>query len=38
VTAIDPAGRRVTTDHGEHEADYLVIALGADMATRRRRV
>jgi sulfide:quinone oxidoreductase len=30
VTAIDPAARRVTTDAGTHEADYLVIALGAD--------
>ena len=30
VTAIDPARRRVTTDAGVHDADYLVIALGAD--------
>jgi sulfide:quinone oxidoreductase len=30
VTAIDPAARRVTTDAGEHEADILVVALGAD--------
>jgi sulfide:quinone oxidoreductase len=30
VTAIDPEGRRVTTDGGEHEGDALVIALGAD--------
>src|SRR5262244_304626 len=30
VTAIDPAGRRVTTDVAEHEADFLVVALGAD--------
>jgi sulfide:quinone oxidoreductase len=30
VTAIDPAARRVTTDAGVHEADILVIALGAD--------
>jgi sulfide:quinone oxidoreductase len=30
VTAIDPAARRVSTDAGEHEADTLVIALGAD--------
>jgi sulfide:quinone oxidoreductase len=30
VTAIDPAARRVTTDAGTHEADILVIALGAD--------
>ena len=30
ITAIDPATRRVTTDAGVHECDYLVIALGAD--------
>ena len=30
VTAIDPQARRVVTDAGEHEADALVIALGAD--------
>jgi sulfide:quinone oxidoreductase len=30
VLEIDPAGRRVTTDAGLHEADILVIALGAD--------
>lgn len=30
VTAIDPESRRVTTDAGVHEADMLVIALGAD--------
>ena len=30
VTAIDPEARRVTTDAGIHEADHLVIALGAD--------
>jgi sulfide:quinone oxidoreductase len=30
VTAIDPAARRVTTDAGVHEADVLVVALGAD--------
>ena len=30
VTAIDPEARVVTTDAGEHEADHLVIALGAD--------
>jgi sulfide:quinone oxidoreductase len=30
VTAIDPDAKRVTTDAGVHEADYLVIALGAD--------
>jgi sulfide:quinone oxidoreductase len=30
VSAIDPEAKRVTTDAGVHEADYLVIALGAD--------
>lgn len=30
VTAIDPEARRVSTDRGLHEADALVIALGAD--------
>jgi sulfide:quinone oxidoreductase len=30
ITAIDPEARRVTTDAGDHEADVLVIALGAD--------
>jgi sulfide:quinone oxidoreductase len=30
VTAIDPEARRVTTDAEIHEADVLVIALGAD--------
>jgi sulfide:quinone oxidoreductase len=30
VTAIDPRTRRVTTDAGTHDADILVIALGAD--------
>jgi sulfide:quinone oxidoreductase len=30
VTAIDPQARRVSTDAGTHEADVLVIALGAD--------
>jgi sulfide:quinone oxidoreductase len=30
ITAIDPEARRVTTDTGIHEADILVIALGAD--------
>jgi sulfide:quinone oxidoreductase len=29
VTAIDPETRRVTTDAGVHEADVLVLALGA---------
>ncbi|HEV7400184.1 MAG TPA: FAD-dependent oxidoreductase [Solirubrobacterales bacterium] len=30
VTAIDPEARLVSTDAGTHEADILVIALGAD--------
>src|SRR5215470_14718823 len=30
ITSIDPESRRVTTEQGEHEADYLVVALGAD--------
>jgi sulfide:quinone oxidoreductase len=30
VTAIDPEARRVSTNAGTHEADILVIALGAD--------
>jgi sulfide:quinone oxidoreductase len=30
ITAIDPETRRVTTDGGAHEADVLVVALGAD--------
>jgi sulfide:quinone oxidoreductase len=30
VRAIDPATRTVTTDAGKREADFLVIALGAD--------
>lgn len=30
VTAIDPETRRVTTDAGTHDADHLVVALGAD--------
>ncbi len=30
ITAIDPEAKRVTTDAGVHEADVLVIALGAD--------
>ncbi|MEP6812600.1 MAG: FAD-dependent oxidoreductase [Actinomycetota bacterium] len=30
VIAIDPEARRVTTEDGVHEADYLVVALGAD--------
>lgn len=30
ITAIDAEARRVTTDKGVHEADILVLALGAD--------
>jgi sulfide:quinone oxidoreductase len=30
ITAIDPEARRVTTDDGVHEADVLIVALGAD--------
>jgi sulfide:quinone oxidoreductase len=30
VTGIDPAGRRVTTDDGFYDADFLVVAMGAD--------
>jgi sulfide:quinone oxidoreductase len=30
VTAIDPEARRVTTDAAVHDADVLVVALGAD--------
>lgn len=30
ITAIDPENRRVSTDAGTHEADVLVVALGAD--------
>jgi len=30
ITEIDPEARRVTTDAGVHEADVLIVALGAD--------
>src|ERR1051326_8277618 len=30
ITEIDPETRRVTTDGGSYDADFLVIALGAD--------
>jgi sulfide:quinone oxidoreductase len=30
VTSIDPETQRVTTDQGSHDADFLVVALGAD--------
>lgn len=30
VVGIDPVARRVTTDAGTHDADFLVVAMGAD--------
>jgi sulfide:quinone oxidoreductase len=30
ATAIDPVAKRVTTDAGEYEADFIALALGAD--------
>ena len=30
VTGIDPVDRRVTTDRGTYDADFLVVAMGAD--------
>src|SRR5260370_2759560 len=30
VSSIDPVARRVTTNRGTHETDFLVVALGAD--------
>src|SRR6476660_5672346 len=30
IALVDPVAKRVTTDRGTHEADFLVIALGAD--------
>lgn len=30
ISLIDPVAKRVTTDRGTHEADFLVVALGAD--------
>jgi sulfide:quinone oxidoreductase len=30
VSSIDPVGKRATTDRGVHDADFLVVALGAD--------
>jgi len=30
ITSIDPVARRVTTDRGVHDADVLVVALGAE--------
>ena len=31
IVSIDPRAKRVVTDGGEHEADVLVVALGADL-------
>jgi len=31
IRAIDPEAKRVVTDHGDFEADIMVIALGADL-------
>jgi sulfide:quinone oxidoreductase len=30
ISSVDPIAKRVTTDRGTHEADFLVVALGAD--------
>ena len=30
ISSIDPVAKRVKTNHGVHEADFLVVALGAD--------
>jgi sulfide:quinone oxidoreductase len=30
VTAIDPVARRISTDAGSYDADFLIVALGAD--------
>lgn len=30
ITAIDPDKRRITTDSGTYDADFLIVALGAD--------
>jgi len=30
ISLVDPVAKRVTTDRGVHEADFLVVALGAD--------
>src|SRR5262245_761387 len=30
IASIDPGAKRVKTDRGTHEADFLVVALGAD--------
>ena len=30
ITKVDPVARRVTTDRGTYETDFLVVALGVD--------
>ena len=30
ISSIDPVAKRVTTNRGVHEADFLIVALGAD--------
>src|SRR5262245_15459556 len=30
ITSIDPVGRRITADDDTYEADFLIVALGAD--------
>src|SRR5437899_1140881 len=30
ISSIDPVAKRVTTNRGTHETDFLVVALGAD--------
>src|SRR5436189_1116443 len=30
IRAVDPIAKRVTTDRGTHDADFIVVALGAD--------
>jgi len=37
ITAIDPTARRVCTTGATHEADFLVVALGADLIWPQRR-
>ena len=37
MTAIDPLKRRVTTEVGSYEADFLVVALGRAVRTSRLR-
>jgi sulfide:quinone oxidoreductase len=36
ISEIDPAARRVTTDAGIHDCDYLVVALSAGRRTNAR--